>query len=144
MITVEQAREIRAKMQELMRIAAGGEAATNDQIIQTETLADVWSEGSYALNDIRRYNGQVWRCCQAHDSTGNPGWYPGAAPSLWTLLHGGSPETAKPFVQPTGAHDAYLKGECVIWTDGKIYKSIMDTANAYSPADYPQGWEVVE
>ena len=144
MITINEAREIRAKMQEIIRLASGDTAATNDDLIQAETLADEWSEGSYSLNDVRRKGGQVWRCCQGHDSTGNPDWYPGAVPALWTLLHGSTPETAKPFVQPTGAQDAYLKGECAVWTDGKIYRSVMDTANSYSPADYPQGWELIE
>ena len=36
-----------------------------------------------------------------------------------------------------------MKGECCLWTDGKVYRSIMETANAYSPAAYPQGWEEV-
>lgn len=54
------------------------------------------------------------------------------------------PAKAKPFIQPQGAHDAYQKGECCLWTDGKVYRSIMEGANAYSPEAYPQGWKVVE
>lgn len=54
------------------------------------------------------------------------------------------PKKAKPFIQPTMAEDSYQKGEVCIWTDGKVYRSIMETANAYSPEAYPQGWEVVE
>ena len=37
-----------------------------------------------------------------------------------------------------------MKGECCLWTDGKVYRSIMEGANAYSPEASPQGWEVVE
>lgn len=143
MITVEQARAQRAKIQGLMRLACSGEQADNDTVIQAETLADEWKPGNYALNDIRRRDNQVWRCCQAHDSTENPGWYPGAVGALWAPFHGTTPATAKPFIQPTGAHDAYQEGEVCLWTDGKVYRSTMETANAYSPEAYPQGWEQI-
>ena len=43
------------------------------------------------------------------------------------------------FVQPTGAHDAYKKGDIVRY-NGKLYQSLID-ANAYSPDAYPQGWQ---
>lgn len=63
----------------------------------------------------------------------------------WVIVyHTTDPKKAKPFIQPTMAEDSYQKGEVCLWTDGKVYRSIMETANAYSPADYPDGWEVVE
>ena len=43
------------------------------------------------------------------------------------------------FVQPTGAHDAYKKGDIVRY-NGKLYQSLID-ANVYSPDAYPQGWQ---
>lgn len=43
------------------------------------------------------------------------------------------------FVQPTGAHDAYAIGDRVRF-DGHTYRSLID-GNAYSPTEYPQGWE---
>lgn len=55
--------------------------------------------------------------------------------------HGTTPESARPWIAPTGAHDMYKAGEYTIWTDDKTYKAKMDTA--YSPADYPQAWEEV-
>lgn len=45
--------------------------------------------------------------------------------------------------QPTGAHDSYMIGDKVLYTDGKVYKSIIDN-NVWSPDVYPNGWEVVE
>lgn len=45
------------------------------------------------------------------------------------------------FVQPTGAHDAYAKGDKVKY-NGKVYESLMD-GNVYSPSDYPAGWQEV-
>lgn len=54
-----------------------------------------------------------------------------------------SPEPSIPdFVQPTGAHDAYKKGDKVRF-EGKIYESLID-ANTYSPSAYPLGWREVE
>lgn len=53
------------------------------------------------------------------------------------------PEPSIPdFVQPTGAHDAYKKGDKVRF-EGKIYESLID-ANTYSPSAYPLGWREVE
>lgn len=53
------------------------------------------------------------------------------------------PETSYPeFVQPTGAHDSYAKGDRVTF-EGKVYESTIDN-NAYSPSAYPQGWQLVE
>lgn len=48
----------------------------------------------------------------------------------------------KDFVQPTGAHDAYNKGDKVLF-DGKVYVSTID-GNVWSPSVYPNGWEIVE
>lgn len=45
------------------------------------------------------------------------------------------------FVQPTGAHDAYKKGDKVKF-EGKVYESLID-ANVYSPSAYPAGWKEI-
>ena len=66
---------------------------------------------------------------------GNTAWHTFNRP-----LHGTSPATARPFVQPTGAHDMYHAGEYMIWTDGKTCRCKSDTA--YSPADYAAAWEM--
>lgn len=46
----------------------------------------------------------------------------------------------KPFVQPQGAHDAYMLDEVVLYND-QIFVSVMDN-NVYSPDAYPQGWKI--
>ena len=48
-------------------------------------------------------------------------------------------DTIKDFVQPTGAHDAYKKGDKVRF-ENKIYESLIDN-NVYSPSAYPAGWK---
>jgi hypothetical protein len=66
---------------------------------------------------------------------------------LWTavreLQNGEKPsDEIKEWKQPTGAHDAYMIGDKVIYTDGNIYKSLIDN-NVWSPDVYPNGWEIV-
>lgn len=55
------------------------------------------------------------------------------------------PEPEQPTIQewkqPTGAHDAYKKGDVVMFK-GKKYKSLID-ANVYSPETYPAGWKEI-
>ncbi|MCQ2386196.1 MAG: hypothetical protein MJ078_05940 [Clostridia bacterium] len=45
----------------------------------------------------------------------------------------------QPFIQPTGAHDAYPLGAKVKFNN-RHYISLLD-ANVWSPEEYPQGWE---
>ena len=83
---------------------------------------------------------QLYRCVQAH--TAQDGWEPPNVPALWT-------EVAKPgeipvWRQPTGAQDAYNKGDRVHYpdADGPVYESTIDN-NVWSPEAYPAGWEEV-
>ena len=105
-------------------------------------LARIWTPGIYAQGDVREYNGVPYKCVQGHDSTQNPAWTPEAEPALWMQYHGTSPETARPWVSPAGAHDIYRAGEYMIWTDGQMYKCLQNTN--FSPAEYAQAWEAVQ
>lgn len=122
---------------------------TGTEIIACEDLLPAWTkagpkgDGSHEVGEACTHDGQSWRCCQAHNTNNNPDIEPGKSPAQWVPYHTTDPTKAKAFIQPTGAHDAYQKGECCLWTDGKVYRSIMDGANAYSPEAYPQGWEEV-
>lgn len=51
----------------------------------------------------------------------------------------GKEDTPAAWVQPTGAHDAYVKGAKVTFEDS-VYESLID-ANTYSPTAYPAGWK---
>lgn len=110
-------------------------------INRVAALARRWQPGAYAAGDVRVYDGAPYRCVQAHDSSENPGWTPDATPALWMQYHGTSPEIARPWVDPTGAHDIYRAGEYMIWTDGLTYRCTQDTD--FSPAEYAQAWEAV-
>lgn len=101
-----------------------------------------WKPGPHAAGDVRMHLGIPHKCVQSHDSTGNESWNPAATPALWMQYHGTSAATARPWIAPTGAHDMYKAGEYMVWTDGLTYRCKADTV--YSPADYPQAWEVAE
>lgn len=120
-------------------IAAG--TLDGDKAIEFEGLFPEWAPGKYAVNDVRRHGGQVWRCCQEHDNAHNPDVEPGKTPAIWVPYHTKNPKYAKPFIRPTMAEDSYKKGECCLWTDGTVRRSTMD-GNTYTPDEYPAGWEV--
>ena len=107
-------------------------------------LYETWELGKYQIGDIRNYAGQTWECHQAHDNSIYPDitpdnestWY-----TFWTLLHGTSKQTARPWVKPShGTVDMYHVGEYMVFTDGKIYKCLSNTV--YSPQEYAQAWQV--
>lgn len=117
-------------------------ADSPDQINENAALLRAWKPGTYTAGNLRVHEGTPYKCVQAHDSTVNPAWTPDTQPALWMQYHGTSPETARPWLAPTGAHDQYKAGEYMIYTDGKTYKATQDTT--YSPADYPAAWEEAE
>lgn len=136
-----------ARMSTVNEIAAGERTGT--EVIACEELLPPWTkegpegDGSHKVGEPCTHGGQSWKCCQEHSTKNNPDIEPGLSPAHWAPYHTKDPKRAKPFIQPTGAHDSYEYGECCVWTDGVVYRSTMETANAYSPGDYPQGWETV-
>ena len=64
-------------------------------------------------------------------------WEPGVSGWREVVEEGATPE----WVQPTGAHDAYQKGDTVTF-EGAEYVSLID-GNTWSPTAYPQGWEQI-
>lgn len=100
-----------------------------------------WTEGQHAVGAVYTARGQVWECIQAYDNAVYPDIVPGGAAwgTFHRPLHATSPDTARPWVQPTGAHDIYKAGEYMT-LDGVLYKCLQDTA--YSPVEYAAAWEV--
>lgn len=99
-----------------------------------------WHPGVYNVGDVRLYEEIPYKCVQPHDSTKNEAWNPAETPALWMQYHGTSPETARPWIRPTGAQDIYKVGEYMIWTNGTIMKCVFDTN--FSPDEYSQAWEI--
>ena len=127
---VKQAQAIRAGMRALARTAP-------DEVLLAQPMAmyDEWSADSvaYTLNDIRQYNGLLYRCVQAHTSQAT--WTPEAAASLWTRIADPAQEWPE-WIQPTGAHNAYAQGAKVSH-NGKHWVSNVAN-NVWEPGVY--GW----
>ena len=127
----------------------------------SESGYPIWTQplcavDAYNIGDIVSYNGKLYKSIINANV-----WAPDAYPAGWEEYTestsggdsgetGGSgttepetppTETIPDFVQPTGAHDAYKKGDKVKF-EGKIYESLID-ANTYSPSAYPAGWKEV-
>lgn len=113
------------------------------QAIAVRAIYPEWHvEVEYRAKQVCRYNGELYRCAQAHTSSeqNNP-----TVASLWTKITI-DPETGYDvWQQPSGAHDAYNVGDRVLYpdADGKVYESTIN-GNAWSPDVYPAGWKLIE
>lgn len=107
----------------------------DEDALQAVELFPQWVIGrAYAVDERLQYNGVLYRVVQAHTSQAD--WTPDITPALFVVV---SLDEWPEFVQPTGAHDAYKKGDKVTF-EGKHYISLID-ANVYSPTAYPAGWQ---
>lgn len=138
-MTRSEANAIRASMEQTFFLASGD--MTADEIIRSRVLCPAWAPGSHSAGDVYSAKDQIWQCIQNYDNAVYPDVKPENA--AWRTFHkpyhGTTKETALPWVEPTGAHDMYLTGEYMIWTDGLAYRCLSSTA--YSPADYATAWE---
>lgn len=87
----------------------------------------------YFAGEKVTYKDELYRCIQSHTSQSD--WTPDVAVSLWVNIADPSIEWPE-WKQPTGAHDAYAKGDKVSHND-KHWVSDID-ANVYEPGVY--GW----
>ena len=111
---------------------------TDNEILELAVLYPQWQPGmEYKVGDIVQFLGKLYEVVQAH--TAQDDWQPDQTPALYelTVSEGVIPE----WVQPIGAHDAYRKGDRVIYK-GQTYESLID-GNVWNPEDYPEGWELV-
>lgn len=124
----DKARMLRAKIEAMADTLPDAEAMT------VPTLFPHWKAGTaYAVDDRICYLDVLYRCVQAHTSQDD--WTPARTPALWTVV---SVEEWPEWKQPTGAQDAYQKGDKVTYK-GQHYISTMD-GNIWSPEAYPAGW----
>ena len=108
------------------RYAAAIGREDGDQWVAPTGAHDAYPQGAEVEHDGKRWIGltpvNVW-------APGTSGWREVTEPDA------GPPE----WVQPTGAHDAYMTGDRVTY-QGVAYESLID-GNVWSPADYPTGWK---
>lgn len=127
MISRELARKFR-RFIELM-----SENATDEEALDNILAFPKWEVGKEYVKDERiRYEDVLYKVLQNHTSQAD--WTPDIAVSLYVRV---SIEEWPEWVQPTGAHDAYNKGDKVSHNE-KHWESLID-ANTYEPGVY--GWE---
>ena len=85
----------------------------------------------YPTGMLVQYDGKLYRVIQPH--TSQPDWTPDKVPALFVRV---SVEEFPEWVQPTGAHDAYNKGDKVTH-NGLRWISAADS-NVWEPGVY--GW----
>lgn len=130
----------REKAMQLRALIVKASASLSDaDALEAVELYDRWEvDTAYETGQRIAYGGKLYKCVQAH--TAQDGWEPPNVQALWT-------EVAKPgeipvWKQPTGAQDAYNKGDKVHYPDkyGPVYVSTVDS-NIWEPSVF--GWEVV-
>ena len=128
---LQQAQAIRASMD------AAAIVLTDEQAVKSPRLYPTWAAGlSVKAGDRLYYPGTDRLYKVVSDHTTQADWTPDITPALFVVV---SLDEWPEFVQPTGAHDAYNKGDKVTF-NGKHYISLID-ANVYSPTAYPAGWQ---
>lgn len=108
---------------------------TDDDAFYGPELFPSWSGNKtpYKKDARVQFNELLYKCLQDHDSQED--WTPDKAVSLWAEVPDPAIEWPE-WKQPTGAHDAYQKGDKVSHID-KHWTSDID-ANVYEPGEY--GW----
>lgn len=106
---------------------------------KVQELHPVWSattatgeKATYIKDQRVRYSGKFYKCNQDH-TVDNESWTPSATPALWSEI---STEEWGAWIQPTGAHNAYmLNDKCT--HNGKKWISDYDN-NVWEPGVF--GW----
>ena len=132
------------QLRRALQIFAG--SLSEDQAMEVAAVYDGWkADKSYAAGDYLTWgvNGvgdpQLYKVVQAHTSQAI--WPPSLSPALYVAI--GLDDSGYPvWSQPTGAHDAYNRGDVVSY-NGDLYESTMD-GNVFAPDSYPDGWEVYQ
>ena len=126
----------RGKAKQLRALIESLAASMPDETALTGVeLFPPWIVGkAYATGDRLQYEGTLYKCVQGHTSQAD--WTPPVTPALWTAV---SIDEYPAWVQPTGAHDAYSKGDKVTH-NGKRWTSDVDN-NTWEPGVY--GWTEV-
>lgn len=112
---------------------------SDEDALEAVELFPAWAAGKdYSADERIRYGDKLYRVVQAHTSQAD--WTPDTTLALFTEV--ALPGEILVWKQPTGAQDAYNKGDRVRYPDenGVVYESTVD-ANVWEPGVY--GWEVV-
>lgn len=126
MITRELARKFRKFIEQM------SENATDEEALDNIMAFPKWEvDRVYFLDERVRYKDVLYKVLQQH--TSQEDWTPDVAVSLFVKV---SIEEYPQWVQPTGSHDAYQKGDKVTHKE-KHWVSDVDN-NVWEPSVY--GW----
>lgn len=134
-------KSIKRLLQLLTTSLLASETITQQQISDLTVIHDYWVVGkAYKMGDVCDYNGKLYKIVQPHTSQAD--WLPSDVPALYVMVI--PPDVIPVFVQPTGAHDVYMKGDKVRFPDvsSPAWESLIDN-NSWSPVAYPAGWEML-
>lgn len=145
--SVKQENEQLTEANEALEIAVNNLFTLTEASEYIKKYPDYETNKEYKQGDVFKYEGNLYVTTQPHTSQAD--WAPDVAQSLYVPFKvvgksadaDGVTSDIKEFRQPTGAHDAYKKGDKVRY-NGKVYESLIEN-NAYSPDAYPQGWKEV-
>lgn len=119
-------------------LSSDTEQLTDEEALDVAAMFPTWHSKigeAVAVGERLWYDGKLYKVVQAH--TASSEWVPDHNPALYTEV---SIVEWPEFVQPTGAQDAYMRGDKVTF-NGQHYTSLIDN-NVYSPAAYPAGWQL--
>ena len=119
---------------------AQAEMISDDYILKFATVFREWDEYFTGLRGtIVQENGILYRSIHDINDAGQ-NRRPSETPSMWTRI--GNPYEEYPeWIQPIGAHDAYMAGARVTH-NGKRWVNIHGDGNIWEPGVF--GWELVE
>lgn len=117
---------------------------SDEKAMEVATIYDPWVEGkAYSVGEFVTYgensvgDPQLYKVAQAHTSQAD--WKPDITPALYVAI--GLDEKGYPvWSQPTGAHDAYNKGD-IVDCEGVLWISEVD-GNTWKPG--VSGWSRYE
>lgn len=110
---------------------------SSENIVELVELYPKWkTDKEYKENDLVTYKGEMYEVIQDH--TSQEDWLPNESDSLYTNKL--PDDVVAKWVQPTGSHDAYDKGDQVKY-NGETWESEIDD-NVWEPGI--EGWKKVE
>ena len=111
---------------------------TDETLLDNKAAFEFWrAEINTEKDKIYRYSENIYKCIQPH--TTQEDWTPDKVPALFVKI---SLEEFPQWVQPTGAHNAYNKGDKVS-DEGKHWISEMD-GNIWKPGTVAGAWSKIE
>lgn len=137
---VQAAEQLRKAIQMFAQTLSSEEAMEIATVYPTYEVGKAYKANemfTFGLNNVN--DPQLYKVIQDHTSQAD--WLPSETPSLYEPI--GLNEKGYPiWSKPSGAHDAYNKGDVVDY-NGTLYESLID-GNVYSPEEYPAGWKIYE